>query len=284
MHSKTLSNGFSMPVLGIGTWGMGGGYTKSTKDDTNHIAVLRAALELGITHIDTAELYGDGHAEELVREAIQGFDRKKLFITTKVKGDHLHHDDVIAACNRSLKRLGTDYIDLYLVHWPSEDVLIEETMRVMNDVVDRKLVRFIGLSNFSVKQMKEAQKCSNHPLVAHQVEYSLLYRNQSEFSAPHMESEMLPFCQKDDVMFIAWSPLARGALCKPGYKVLDEIAAKYRKTPAQVALNWLISKKNMVTIPKASSVAHVNENLAALGWKLEKEDIERLNMSRPFGS
>jgi diketogulonate reductase-like aldo/keto reductase len=282
MQYKKLASGFRMPVLGIGTWRVGGDTAASHTRDKEEVAAMKAALKLGYDHIDTAEYYGAGHAEELVGEAIAGFDRKKLFITSKVMGDHLKYDEVINACKQSLKRLGTDYVDLYLVHWPNPRTPLKETMSAMDWLVEQKLVKNIGVSNFSVAQMKEAQRHSRNKVVANQMEYNLLVRNKGLFTTD-MESEVIPYCQKNDVMFIAWRPVAMGDLTKPGIRLLDEIAAKYGKTQAQVAINWLISKKNVVTIVKATNAKHLKENLGALGWTLKTEDVVRLDTELPGG-
>src|SRR3989304_206462 len=161
MEYKTIS-GIKIPVLGLGTYGMSGEKKRTAAipeyADKQHIEAIRTAIKLGMTHIDTAESYGNGHAEKLVAEAIKGLDREKLFITSKVSEENLHYDDVIASCKASLQRLGTNYIDLYLIHFPNPNIPIEETMRTMDFLVEKKSVRFIGVSNFSVEQLKEAQK------------------------------------------------------------------------------------------------------------------------------
>ncbi len=276
MEFKTIA-GIKLPVLGIGTWGMGGSTVASTANDKKEIAAIKYAIELGMTHIDTAEYYGNGHAEELVGKAIADFGRSEIFITTKVRGSNLKHDQVINACKSSLQRLGTDYIDLYLVHWPNERVPIAETMKAMNSLVSENLVRHIGVSNFSVPELKSAQKCTENKLIANQIEYNLLARNKGLFTV-NMEKEILPFCQKNDVIFTAYSPLGQGKILKYKPGILDEICKKYGKSRVQIALNWLVSKKNVVTIPKASSSAHLEEIAGSLGWSLEKKDIKLLDM------
>ena len=271
-----------MPVIGIGTWRMGGVMTADRAYDKEEILAIKTAISLGMTHIDTAELYGDGHAEELVGEAIKGYDRETLFITTKVKWTNLRYADMIEAAERSLKRLGTNYVDLYLIHAPNTSVPIEETMRAMDYLAKNELTRFIGVSNFSAEQIQEAQQHAENKIVADQIEYNLLVRG----SAPDTrdtESETIPYCQKNDIAVIAYKPLARGELAKPGIKPLDELAKKYRKTQAQIAINWLISKPNIVTIPKAAMTEHVKENLGAIGWNLSEKDMKTLDHDLPTG-
>ena len=276
MEFKELSDGVKIPVLGIGTWKMGGGFSADSTHDKEEILAIKAAVRLGMTHIDTAELYGNGHAEELVGEAIQEFKREELFITTKVKSENLRYDYLISAAKRSLKRLRTSYVDLYLIHSPNPDIPIEETMKAMDCLVENKLTRFIGVSNFSVEQIEEAQKHAKNKIVANQIEYNLLTRNRGQFTND-MESEIIPYCQKNGVIVIAYRPLTKGELAKPEIKLLDELAEKYGRTQAQIALNWLISKPNIVTIPKAVRVEHIKENLGAIGWRLNEEDMRRLD-------
>ena len=280
MEFKELSDSVKISVLGIGTWKMGGGLSADSTHDKEEILAIKAAVRLGMTHIDTAELYGSGHAEELVGEAIREFKREELFITTKVKSENLRYMDLISAAKRSLKRLRTSYIDLYLIHSPNPDIPIEETMKAMDCLVENKLTRFIGVSNFSVEQIEEAQKHAKNKIIANQIEYNLLTRNRGQFTND-MESKIIPYCQKNGILVITHRPLAKGELAKPGIRLLDEIAEKYGKTQAQIALNWLISKPNIVTIPKAVRIAHIEENLGATGWRLSKGDIHRLDYDFP---
>jgi diketogulonate reductase-like aldo/keto reductase len=247
-----------------------------TSRDDESIAALKKAIEFGYTHIDTAEMYGAGHSEELIGIAIKDFDRESLFITTKVLPEHLHYKDCIKAAEGSLKRLETDYIDLYLIHVPNPQIPIKETMKAMDLLVQQKKTRFIGVSNFSVKQLKEAQDCTENKIVNNQIEYNLLTRHSGMYNV-NIESEIIPFCQENEIVITAWKPLVKGILFREKNKLLDELVEKYNKTLAQVAINWLISKKNIITIPKSTNIEHLKENLGALGWKLEPEDIKRLD-------
>jgi diketogulonate reductase-like aldo/keto reductase len=284
MEFKKLAYRVKIPVLGIGTWRMGGDLkTIDTSHDEQWVSAIKNAIRAGMTHIDTAERYARGHAEELVGKAIKEFDRKKLFITTKVRPENLRHSDLISAAKNSLKRLGTNYIDLYLVHEPNPNIHIKETMKTMDYLVENKLVRFIGLSNFSLEQLKEAQQFSNNKIVAVQIEYNLLTRNKGQFTK-NMESKIIPYCQKNNITVIAYRPLAEGKLAKPGIPLLDKLAEKYGKTQAQIAINWLISKPNIVTIVKATKTEHIMENLGAIGWRLNSEDISKLDNEFPSRS
>ena len=268
MDYKELGkSGVKIPLLGLGTWGIGGFSSKHFGGDDEAVRALRLGLEMEMRFIDTAEMYGRGHSEEVVARAVT--ERESVFIATKVSGENLSYEHVLRSCESSLKRLQTSYIDLYQVHWPNPSIPIVETMRAMNRLVAEGKVRHVGVSNFSVQQTREAQTAlSKEELVSNQVEYSLLDRS--------IEAELLPFAAKEHITIIAYSPVARGQIPKGGrdgrWQVLEKIAAKYGKTTTQVALNWLIVKDPVVAIPKAIRLDHVKENAGATGWKLNQED------------
>ncbi|GAB62081.1 MAG: aldo/keto reductase [Candidatus Jettenia sp.] len=276
MEFKKLTDSITISVIGLGTWTIGGGDEADTTYDKEDISAIKTAIKLGITHIDIAESYAEGHTEELVGRAIGGFDRKSLFITSKVSPEHLSCDDLLASAKGSLRRLNTDYIDLYLIHAPNPDIPIQETMKAMDSLVEQKLIRCMGVSNFSVEQIKEAQKYTKNKIVANQIEYNLLVRDKGRVTE-NMESKIIPYCQENNILIIAWRPLAKGELAKPGLRILDELVKKYNRTQSQIAINWLISKRGIVTITKSTKLEHLKENLGAIGWKLQQEDIERLN-------
>jgi diketogulonate reductase-like aldo/keto reductase len=262
-----------IPVLGLGTWGIGGFSSKHLGGEDEAVRALQLGLELDMRFIDTAEMYARGHSEEVVAKAVAK-ERENVFIATKVSGENLSYEGVLRACDASLKRLQTKYVDLYQVHWPNPSIPITETMRAMEKLVADGRVRFVGVSNFSVKQTREAQKAlSKADLVSNQVEYSLLDRS--------IEADLLPFAEKEHITIIAYSPVARGQIPGSGrdnrWKMLEQIAAKYAKTRVQVALNWLIIKEPVVAIPKAVQLDHVRENAGAAGWKLNQEDREELD-------
>jgi diketogulonate reductase-like aldo/keto reductase len=253
MLLRELGNsGFRLPEIGFGTWNYGGG-----------VEPLRAAIEYGACLIDTAEAYG---TEEIVGKAIKGH-RDRVFLATKVLPRNFRQCDLIAAAERSLRRLGTDHIDLYQLHWPNLTIPIEEPMKGMEKLVDEGKVRFIGVSNFSIPDLINAQAAlAKQRIVANQVRYSLVERT--------IEGGLLHYCQKNGITVIAYSPLATGlgnirAADPKG--VLRKVADASSKSTAQVALNWCISKENVIAIPKASTVAHVLEDIGASGWKLQPE-------------
>jgi diketogulonate reductase-like aldo/keto reductase len=273
--AKKLKNGFEMPMLGIGTWRMSGDYLPgpSSKDEEN-VQALKRAVDRGITHIDTAEMYASGHEEELVGEAIKGYAREKLFITSKVWPDHLDYDGVISACKASLERLQTSYLDLYLIHWQNPNFPIKETMRAFDDLKKEGLIKNIGVSNFSAEEFEEAQASTKERIVCNQIHYSLISREPVNQGA-------LEYARENDVLITAYRPLEKGALTEKGKNpLIDELCEKYNKTPAQIAINWLITLPNVVTIAKMVDEKHLKENLGALGWEMHQEDIKRLSDSK----
>ncbi len=272
---KTLKNGYAFPVFGLGTWMMGGRSERDLQNnDERDIAAIRRAIDNGITHIDTAELYADGYAETLVGRAISDFDRSKLYLVSKVVGAHLAFDDVIKSAKASLNRLKTNYLDLYLIHWPNPEIPLKETMMAMDKLVSDGLVKNIGVSNFNVARMKEAQSYTTNKIIANQVHYNLIYRE------PEVKG-VLQYCQDNDIYLIAWRPIEKGVLNTKNISLLDEMSKKYNKTPAQIAINWLISQQNVVSLSTMRSPEHLDENLQALNWALSEKDIERLRNDFP---
>lgn len=271
--TKKLQSGFEIPAYGLGTWQMGGARETDHSKDSAEIIALQAAMELGVTHFDTAELYGQGHAEELLGQATRGAARRGLFIATKVSAENQSYDGVRRSFDASLKRLGTDYVDLYMLHrYPAIGLPISETMRAMDGLVAQGAVKHVGVSNLSVNRFREAQKHTKNKLVCNQVHYNVRYREMER-------ARVIDYCQDNDVMLVAWRPLQKGALLDA--PILLELAEKYNKTPAQVALNWLIAQNNVVTIAKTSSIEHLLENLSALDWTMEPSDIVRIREEFP---
>jgi diketogulonate reductase-like aldo/keto reductase len=266
MDSKRFADtNVMLPDIGLGTWCYAGG-----------IEPLRAGIALGAIFIDTAEIYG---TEEVVGQAIKGM-RPGIFLASKVAPKHFRRADVLRAADDSLRRLGTDHIDLYQLHWPNYTVAIDETMGAMEELVERGKIRFIGVSNFALDELKRAQKTmTRHRIVANQVNYSLVERT--------IESGLLPYCQREKIAIIAYSPLGHSlanlAAGDPG-KVLQAVAERNGKTVPQVALNWCFSKPGVVAIPKSDSVEHTRDNCGASGWRLPAEDMELLNSSINFRS
>jgi len=244
----------------LGTWNYHAG-----------VEPLRKGLDAGALFIDTAESYG---TETVVGRAVAGV-RNRVFIATKVSPEHFRFGSVLQAADDSLKRLGTDWIDLYQLHVPSDKVPVEETIAAMEQLVDVGKVRFIGVSNFSVPQLQRALKATHkYPIVSNQMRYNIVDRT--------IEGDLLEYCQANGITIIAYSPLARNF-----QNVLDcdldgalaEVARMTGKTVAQVAINWCLCKDSVVAIPKGNSTAHVVENCGASGWRLTAEQLQFLDRS-----
>jgi len=272
---KTLKNGFSMPVFGLGTWQMGGRLERDFENnDEADIRAIKNAIDSGITHIDTAEMYANGYSETLVGNAISTFKREDLFLVSKVSPANLAYENVINSAKNSLKRLNTSYLDLYLIHGPNPEISIQETMKALDFLKDEGLIRNIGVSNFSKERLSEAQKYTKNKIVVNQLHYNLKFREPQR-------TGLLEYCQKNDVMLVAWRPFQKGLLLEEKNVLMDEICKKYHKTPAQIGINWLISQKNVVTLSKMRNKSHLIENLEALTWQMGKEDIIKLDKFYP---
>ena len=258
----------------MGTWEMGGRMHADSSGDHESIEAIRLGLHLGMTLVDTAEMYGAGHSEEVVSKALEDW-RKPVFVASKVSPSHFAHDDLLRSARNSLDRLRMKRMDLYQLHWPNPRVPIAETMKAMEKLVRDGLARHIGVSNFSVAQMKEAQAAlSREEIVSNQVEYSLVDRA--------VENEILPYCQREKLTLIAYSPLAQGRIASGRggqFKILDEISARLGKSRSQVALSWLLEHDSVVVIPKASDKKHVTENAGVSGWKLGAEDSQEIDQA-----
>lgn len=268
MKFITLDERVTLPVIGLGTWSMGGGMSTVPSRDRQALAALQTALELGYTHIDTAEMYAAGHTEELVGQAIQGHDRAGLFITTKVSPSHLRPKDLQRSLEGSLQRLGTEYIDLYLIHWPSHSIPLSEPFPVLNQAVRAGKIRHLGVSNFDLQLLKEAQRQSESPIITNQIPYSL-------FTRRYEENGVIAYCQENGIAVTAYSPLKDGSITS--HAVIQHIAARHAATPYQIALAWLVNQPLVITIPMSQNRQHLEANLAAADIRLSEEEIAQLN-------
>lgn len=275
MITKKLADGSKIPALGFGTWEMGGRMSQDDTEDEKYIGAIQNAIAIGFRHIDTAEMYGNGHTETLLAQAIRETPRDLLYITSKVKKDNLACKDLIAACEKSLERLQTDYLDLYLVHHPNPDIPAKETFKALDELMDKGLIRRYGVSNYNAAQLEEALKYAKNPIVTNQIEYNLHTRNEGAFNI-NMEKSIIPYCLENNILIMAWRPLVKGEL-QTSHPVLETMAEKYGKTQNQIALNWLISKKGFATIVKATSKNHIQENFASADFSIEEEDIKVLD-------
>src|SRR4051812_23726764 len=208
MQTVKLLDGASLPILGLGTWEYGGGDQADYSRDDEFISTMRQIIGMGYTHIDTAESYGNTHCEEIVGQALKNFNRKDIFITTKVKGQHLRAADTIKAAEGSLRRLDVDAIDLYLIHWPNASIPLDDTFRGLNALLADGRIKRVGISNFNRAQMQESMRLCKGPIITNQVYYNLFHREPED-------DGVLDLCQKEGVILTAYSPLKNGVLENP---------------------------------------------------------------------
>jgi diketogulonate reductase-like aldo/keto reductase len=269
MKYEELS-GLRIPKIGFGTWSIGGKSSADPSSDDKSLSALRCALDLGYTHFDTAEIYANGHAEELLGEAIRASGRKweDLLITSKVAPEHLGYEDVLKACKRSLHSLGVDYLDIYLIHWPNPHIRLEDTFSALNQLVQEGKVKHVGVSNFSLKLLKRAQELCATPIITNQVPYSLPERS-------YAENGVLEYCQQNNIVLTAYSPVKfRNVNVN---STLKAIAKDHSATSYQIALAWLIAQARVITIPMSFDPVHQEENLLAAEIELSADEIEQLN-------
>lgn len=268
MQFETLC-GISVPKIGFGCWTIGGEAAADPSQDERSLAALHSALALGYTHFDTAEYYAAGHSEELLGRAIRqaGVARQSVFITSKISPNHLNYDDVLRSCENSLRRLEMEYLDLYLIHWPERNMNLPETFRALNRLVREGRVRYLGVSNFNLKLLKEAQALSETPLLTNQVPYSIPDRS-------YVQNGVLAYCQANDILLTAYSPV-KSRFFKG--KKLADFARQRGVTPFQVGLAWLVQQPRVITIPTSFNPQHQAENLAAADLNLSDEEMAFLN-------
>lgn len=265
MRSLPLPSGATIPVLGQGTWQMG----ENAKARSQEIDALKFGIDLGMTLIDTAEMYGEGGAEEVVAEAIKG-QRSRLFLVSKVYPHNATRRGMLQACDRSLKRLKTDYLDLYLLHWRGS-VPLSETFEALLELRQVGKIRDFGVSNFDQDDLVEARHFDQHLTATDQVLYNLSRRG--------IEWDVLPWCRQQGIPVMAYSPIEQGRLLKN--RALGAIAARLNVTPAQVAIAWLLHQENVVVIPKSSRRDRIQENYAALDIALSEADLDALDQAFP---
>jgi len=283
-------------VVSLGCWIHGKAQWHDVKDEES-IAAIRTALDCGVNFLDTAEWYGGGHSEQVVGQALAGVPRHKVIVATKVAPTHLKRDDVFAACERSLKHLNTDYIDLYQIHWPNENTPIEETMGALLELQQQGKIRVIGVSNFDDRQMAECLEYGR--IESLQPPYSLFWR--------HVEAKTLPFCRQHDIGVIAYSPMAQGLLtgkfrrdtefpeddirrsnvlfrgetyqtALEALEAIKPIAQARGKTLGQTAVNWVLRQPGITAaIVGGRNPQQVQENVGAADWSLTDEEVAALS-------
>jgi diketogulonate reductase-like aldo/keto reductase len=266
LTATTLPSGETIPVLGQGTWHLGQG----RHPRADEIDALRLGIDLGMTMIDTAEMYGDGASEQLVGEAIAG-RRDDVFLISKVLPEHASRAGTIAACEASLRRLGTDRLDLYLLHWRGP-IALQDTVAAFEELRGRGLVRHWGVSNFDLPDLLELRRVDGGTAVeADEVLYNLMHRA--------IEWDLLPWCLQNGMPVIAYSPIEQGQLV--GHPVLRFIAGKHKATSTQVALAWVLRVPGVCAIPETGSPEHLRQNRAALDIELDDEDLLKLDAAFP---
>ncbi len=266
VRTTKLPAGEEVPVLGQGTWHL----AEHAQRRKEEIAALRLGLDLGMSLIDTAEMYADGGAEELVGEAIAG-RRDEVFLVSKVLPQNASRSGTVAACERSLRRLRTNRLDLYLLHWRGS-IPLEETIDAFEALVDADKIRFWGVSNFDLHDMEEVLTIEGGAnATTDQVLYNLTRRG--------IEYDLLPWCRERDIPIMAYSPIEQGRLLK--HPELQRVAGRHKATPAEIALAWVLRLDGCIAIPRASTPEHVRENRAAADLHLTKQDLTELDRAFP---
>ena len=277
MSNTGQANELRLPPIGFGMWDDVAQTVKDTGGrpldpdidrDAAQLAVLHQAINLGYRHFDTAEMYAAGHSETILGRALLEQERSDFVVTSKVSAENLAYDDLLAACERSLDRLQTSYIDMYLIHWPNPEIPIADSFRALNHLVNLGKIRHIGVSNFDVPLLEQAVQLCETNLATNQVYYGLLNRKPQE-------NGTLKFCQENRVVLTAYAPLRGGVLT---HQTVVEIADRIAATPSQVALNWLIRQPEVITIPHSSNEQRQKDNLEATNIQLSESDVQLLEL------
>jgi len=290
-------SGIAVSRIGVGTWQASYKQWGEDVQDLEIVNAIRRSVELGVNFIDTAELYGDGHSEKVIGSAIKGMNREEVVIASKVYGPHLRYDELLKSAEMSMNRLGVKHLDLYQIHWPDpwEQIPLKETMKAMEKLYVEGKIGAIGVSNFAVRDMEEAGSYLSKGFIAsNQVRYNMLQRE--------VEEEVLPYCKRNSITVIAWSPIAQGALTGkyspaniPRDKIRSDnklfkgenleriqgllsvmagLAKAHGKTMAQVALNWLLKDRYVIPIPGAKTPEQAESNAGSCDWSLTDGELK----------
>ncbi len=274
--TKRSQGGLELPILGNGTWGVGGFFEPSSSVDEVSRAFegLKLSIERGLRHIETAEAYARGETEKIIGRVIKHFDREDLTITSKVLDTNLSYEGVHTSVDGILKRLNTDYLDLCMVHGPNDEISLSETLTALLDLKSRGAIRHIGLSNFNVTRLKEAEKIAPGEIEVASSHYNLLHQEVAS-------EEIVRYCQEHGMLFLAWRPLEKGTMVPCAGSVMEDLAKKYGSTTTQIMLSWLTSQPQIVTVVKALSPIHIEENIRATSLDLLPDEISLLKESFP---
>lgn len=260
-----------MPVIGKGTWMTNiGRKPHASLKDAARIEEIKQAVDNGITYLDSAERYSNGYGETLVGKAIKGYKREKLFLVSKISSDNLGYDSVIISAKASIKRLQASYIDLYLIHQFNPNISLQETMRAMDYLIEQKMIKNIGVCNFTIEQLKKAQSYTKNKIAANQIHYNVMFREPEQ-------SGIIRYCQENDIMIIAWRPFQQGLLTEITKSLIDEMVSKYNKTPSQISAIWLMAQPNTVVLSKLNNVNDIEKIIEASNVKIDSKDVEKFN-------
>lgn len=274
---KTKS-GKSLFPIGIGTWNIGSVFTPDTNakykgvepnydNEAAEIEAIRYSISKGQNHIDCAELYGGFHTDEVIGKAIAGIKREDLYIADKLWKTSVTKGTVRTTVEQMLRKLGTDYLDMLYIHAPWKGIDWQAAIPQIDELIDEGIVRDFGVSNFTIANMEEARKIAKHPIIANQMNYNALYRDE-------VNGEFQDYCRKNDIQVIAYQPVKRQEVLDN--EVIKEIAKAHNATPAQIALAWLL-EQNALPIPKAIDKSHIDENVRSVEIKLSEQELELLN-------
>lgn len=259
----------------LGTWQFGGLMERdATNDDQADIQAIQMHVDAGVKQIFTAQNYADGWAEKITGEAIEKYDRQSLHISSAIRKEHSSYDDMLRSVEESLKRLKLDYLDIVVHHSPIAEVPVSESVRALNEIVDRGLARGLAVSNYSSDSMKQAIKATNHEILFNQVYYNLLVREVEE-------EGLLELCQKNGIFIQAFRPLELGELSSSNNNLIVELAKKYSVLPAQIALSWLTSQDGVIVVCTTHSKNHLDQNVQAVELQMHQDDVEKLRVAFP---
>lgn len=269
IYKELGCSGVKIPAIAQGTTNFGSYANFSTSVLSDRIKAIRYGIELGLNFIDTAELYGGGFSEEVVGQAIAGV-RADVFVASKFNPKANVEASFTKSLEGSLKRLKTDYIDLYQIHWPNPFIPLDLIMEALFQATQRGYIRFVGLSNFPLQYVKAAQKFFKGKIVSNQIEYNLLDRN--------VEERILPYCEKEKMVLLAYSTLNQGRVfgTKASRRVIDEIARKHNRKASQIILRWLVSCPAVVAITKTKNISYIKESAESLNFNLDVDDLEKI--------